>query len=317
MLTRDRLTIFESFQVDHTLPKHSSGEIKKTLDFVTQYMARKGGEINITQASGDWDIMIFPDQDAKATKKLGLWRRLGARLGAWFRPRPPALPAPEMSVEEFFTNVKNSAAELVIVKERAAGYERALQNALKAGQLALVEQLQLGLNAYKMETQLVAMGLSKYVTEESVVQFYKQSEKGLRLDWVRNFARQIPESVVAVKSRADDLGIFDNYVVLHYDPEAKAFAETEQEKADRIRRERDPILFGVIKGKRVLYFVGDWIDEYCDLTLDEFAEVMGRDTVHDLRSLPDPYREAASISAVRKAPPAPPTLPGPPKNVGS
>lgn len=303
MLTRDRLTIFESFQVDYRLPKHA--EKQEAMDVVVQYMARKGGgEINITQASADWDVMIFPHQDSK----VGVWRR----LGAWLRPKPPA-PAPGMSVEEFFTNVKNSAAELVIVRERAAGYERALQNALKAGQFALVEQLQLGLNAYKMETQLVAMGLSKYIAEDTVVQFYKQSQKGLRLDWVRNFARQIPESVVAVKSRADELGIFDNYVVLHYDPGAKAFAETEQERADRIRRERDPILFGVIKGKRVLYFVGDWIDEYCDLTLDEFAEVMGRDTVHDLRPLPDPYRETPLT--VRKLPPAPPTLPGAPKSV--
>lgn len=61
-------------------------------------------------------------------------------------------------------------------------------------------------------------------------------------------------------------------VVPHYDPEAKSWAETHADRAAR----RDPILFGVLAGRRQLYFVGEWIDEYCDLSLDQIADTLGR-----------------------------------------
>lgn len=34
-------------------------------------------------------------------------------------------------------------------------------------------------------------------------------------------------------------------------------------------KRKDPILFGVIAGSNKLYFIGDWIDEYCDLRFDD------------------------------------------------
>lgn len=185
------------------------------------------------------------------------------RWWQFWKAQPPAAPAPPppepepMSVVEFFTHLKNNQEELKVVEARAKGYEKAIANALAARQNALVEKLQAGLNAYAMETQLVAIGLTKFLTEETVVKFAKQSKKGLRLDWVRNFGRTIPESIVAKMARANELGVFDNYAVLHYDPHAKAFMETEAEKAAR----RDPILFGLMRGRRVLYVVGDLTGE--------------------------------------------------------
>jgi hypothetical protein len=41
-----------------------------------------------------------------------------------------------------------------------------------------------------------------------------------------------------------------------------------------VEKAKDPILFGVLKGTRNLYFIGDWIDEYCDLTLDKFLSTL-------------------------------------------
>ena len=145
----------------------------------------------------------------------------------------------------------------------------------RSGQTALVEKLQGGLDAFRGESQLVAVGLTRYVEEQDLVRFYKQSDRGLRLDWVRNFTRIIPDAVLETKLRCDELKVFDNYVVLHYDPEAKSFAETEAERAKR----RDPILFGVIRGSTALYFVGDWIDELCDLTLHQIADARGAGAV--------------------------------------
>jgi hypothetical protein len=203
------------------------------------------------------------------------------RLFWWFAllgKRPKPQQSGRISIEQFFTSVHNSARELDLVRNRAAGYEQAMLRAKQAGQQALLEQLKAGMNAYKMETQLLALGLPRFLEEQDLVKFYKQSKKGLRLDWVKNFVRQVPQEVLAKKIRADEIGIFDNYAVLHYDPQVKSYAETEEEKV----RRKDPILFGLMSGRRRLYMVGDWKDEYCDLTLDQVADALGEGSVKDL-----------------------------------
>lgn len=106
---------------------------------------------------------------------------------------------------------------------------------------------------------------------------YKTCKKGLRLDYVRNFTRTIPEDITAKKARADELGIFDNYVVLHFDPNSKSWEETEAERLRRLHP--DPILFGLMKTRRVLYFVGDWVDDVCNLTLDQLADLLGTQAI--------------------------------------
>ena len=67
--------------------------------------------------------------------------------------------------------------------------------------------------------------------------------------------------------------VFDNYVVMHYDPQGKHKEETRKEEAKR----KDPILFGLIAGSRKLYYIADWVDEYCNLTLEKFVETLGTD----------------------------------------
>ena len=46
-------------------------------------------------------------------------------------------------------------------------------------------------------------------------------------------------------------------------------------------KKRDPILFGLIKGSRKLYYICDWIDEYCDLTLSQLIDKIG-ESEHNL-----------------------------------
>ena len=49
---------------------------------------------------------------------------------------------------------------------------------------------------------------------------------------------------------------------------------TEEQKIAK----RDPILFGLIENVRKLYFIGDWKDEECDLTMEEVARILGHPT---------------------------------------
>lgn len=300
---RTRLLIFEDFREDKDLPKFAeeTAELRKTLGHFMKFRDPSDG-------SGTWgasDDIFHVTVPARSGLVLAQGRRKSVAakilsvvlsvLFFWRKPRSEGTGDETMSIEEFFLNVKNSAEEIKVVRERAAGYERAMAQASRTGQKALLEKLKSGLNLHRMESQLVAIGLPKYVEESKVVEFAKASKRGLRLDWLRNFVRQIPENVVALKDGADELGIFDNYAVLHYDPDGKSVAKTEAERAAEEIAKRDPILFGFIKGSRRLYFVGDWIDEHCDLTLEQFADMMGAGSVESLAA-GDPYRDPSDPS---------------------
>lgn len=180
-----------------------------------------------------------------------------------------------LDVLEFFAEVKGivkNTPEAAKYIDRTAGYIEAIQNADLAGQNALKERLLGGLIMNKYESVLFAVGKYYVITEDDVVNFAKKTPRGLAIDYVKNYVRPIPTEVINEMTKMNELEIFDNYVVLHYDPERKSFEETFKEK----ERRRDPILFGVIKGSRKLYYIADWADEYCDLTLDKFVETLQR-----------------------------------------
>lgn len=50
----------------------------------------------------------------------------------------------------------------------------------------------------------------------------------------------------------------------------------------RYLSKKDPILFGLMTERRVLYFVGDWVDDFCNLTLDQIADVLGYDPCENI-----------------------------------
>ena len=177
----------------------------------------------------------------------------------------------EFDAIKFFSLVKTTSKESAFTyKDRVSNYLRALHNAVDMGQTALQEELLKGLITNKYESLLFAEGYYYVIDEETIVDFIKKCEKGLSLDYIKNFAKPIPQEVVNKISKLNELEIFDNYVVLHYDPEEKSYKETEYERAKR----KDPIIFGLIAGSKKLYYITDWIDEYCDLTLEKFVDTI-------------------------------------------
>jgi hypothetical protein len=287
-----KLKIFENVVIDYRLPK---------------YQKPTPGVIDLRNQSPDLVISNETDDDMQRRAMLGAIRvqnsprffvsNDGESMAMRRRTLKETIsdfitrvkqPRRTMSVQDFFKSVKNSQQELQVLKELAIGYEQAVKKAHDAGQLALEEQLKDMLAGVRSEAQLIAMGRKKYLEEAQVVDFAKRSKRGLRLDWIVNFTRMIPDDVLKVKRECDERLIFDNYVVLHYDPKAKAFSETKEEK----ERKKDPVLFGVLVGRRRLYYVGDWVDEFCDLTFDKIAETLGAQSIKELNTeqlvKPDP-----------------------------
>lgn len=282
------LLIFERFETDWNLPKHKRAMEKEEDSENSMMKSSSPGRIRISPFPSFSVVMNEDREDDNFTVKMatpssskgGFWRRLKEHFQS--KPKSPGdwggvvlEPESTLSIQRFFQSVKNSAEELKLVIDRANSYEKALKKAQSAGQTALFEQLAKGLVAVRAESQLLAIGLGKYVEEAKIVEFAKQAKKGLRLDWVANYTGIIPDELVTKKLAADERFVFDNYVVLHYDPGLKSWAETEAEKKKR----QDPILFGVMEGRRRLYFIGDWVNELCDLTLDQIADALGKGSI--------------------------------------
>jgi len=182
----------------------------------------------------------------------------------------------EISAKEFFESIKNSAEELELANERFLNYEKSIAYLKRTGQIAILERMEYDLEIHRAETQLYATGFRKLVTEANVVEFASKSCRELRLDWIKNFTRLIPEKVLEAKEKCDENHIFDNYVIMHYDPYKDGVLKTLNE----IEAEKDPILFGVIAGSNKLYYIGDWVDEYCNLTFDKLVEKLGEDAIN-------------------------------------
>lgn len=181
-------------------------------------------------------------------------------------------PKPEISVIDFFTKVKLESKEgAEIYVDRVSKYLQAIHNAYAVGQTALVEKLLSEMVANKYEALLASRGAYYVISEQRVVDFTKKTERGVELTYLKNFTRPIPQEAIDKVIEANEYEVFDNYVVMHYDPKGEHRAETKKEEAKR----KDPIIFGVIAGSRKLYYITDWIDEFCNLTLDKFVDTLG------------------------------------------
>lgn len=182
----------------------------------------------------------------------------------------------KIDVIKFFDLVKlTTQKEVDDYYGRIGSYLAALKDAKEMGQTTLVDKWLGRIFTVKYESILRSKGFEKRITEAQLVSFVKKSEKGISLSYIKNFSRPIPKEVKEKKLEADSLHVFDNYVVLYYDPEGKVYKPTQAEREKERQRKADPILFGVIANNRCLYYIADWVDDYCDLTLDKFLEVSG------------------------------------------
>ncbi len=184
----------------------------------------------------------------------------------------------KFDVIKFFADVKLASVEAEDkYKNRLNEYISCIGYTEKTGQLALKEKLFQNLVINKYESILYANGYNRLITEEQLVKFAKNCPKALSLDYISNYTRTIPLDVIKKKIDADNMEVFDNYVILHYDPSGNAIELTPEQKKKEVEKAKDPILFGVISGSRKLYYICDWIDEMCDLTWDTVVDTLGNE----------------------------------------
>ena len=188
-------------------------------------------------------------------------------------PHNPPPPPPPTTVQFVFDQILTNNEELALFNDRNQEFQALIESAKKLGQTSLLKKLMAEAEVRKYENALYAKGWKRFLSEAQLLKFVEKVEKGLCLDWISHYTRPIPASVAEKKVLCDEARLFDNYVILHYDPEDKA--TTPEDRAEEVRKRKDPILFGVMRGSRRLYFVDDWKDELCDLTLQEIVEKLG------------------------------------------
>ena len=168
----------------------------------------------------------------------------------------------------FFSKVKLKCGKEQVYVDRVNILINLLRKSIITGQEAFLEKIIDELVINKYESILYANGYNKYISENELLSFSKESLRDINIDYIKNYIQEIPDDIIEKKFKADQMNVFDNYFVLHYDPKKKNSSLTKRE----IEAKKDPILFGVIKDSNKLYYIGDWITEDCNLTWEKFEK---------------------------------------------
>lgn len=140
----------------------------------------------------------------------------------------------------------------------------------KLGQTESLKKLSFLVDTLIKEEKLIELGITTYVYKDVIEDYITNvADKTVKIIELSRYMREIPDLLVDTITKSRD--IFDEIYVVFTDYTGK-----EERKVEKERRDKDPILFGAFKsGSNVadrFYFLGDWVDEYCDLTLDKMVE---------------------------------------------
>ena len=187
----------------------------------------------------------------------------------------------EQMTDEFLDNLYK-----IIMKQ--------IGKAMVTGQNLQARRLAYSLGVIKREHDLVKRGLDVYVLRESIEKFINEvADKAVKVVDLEFYPREIPDAIAEKVQKLKEDKVFDNFYVLFTDYTGETTKEVTKE-----RMRKDPILFGTFEHKiddiwnicDRFYFVGDWEDEYCDLTLTKMVQKMSEkgitDVVNEL-SLPE------------------------------
>lgn len=120
------------------------------------------------------------------------------------------------------------------------------------------------------EQMLYKRGYTKYVERRTIEEYIdKVADECVCIINMSSYERDIPEDIV--DKVAETMDIFDEFFIVFTD-----YTGEKRSKVEKERREKDPILFGNIfvdgRPSSKFFFIGDWEDEYCHLTLNKMVE---------------------------------------------
>lgn len=174
------------------------------------------------------------------------------------------------------------------------------------GQSKGARKLLFHLDCIEKEREIVAAGVDTFIYRDDIEEYIDHIAKDVvKIIDLENYEREIPDEIVHVIEAVGSK--FDKLYVLFTDYTGKV-----ERRVEREQRSTDPILFGTFqdeKNRAVVdrfYYLGDWEDEYCDLTLDklvgEVKESKQRDITRTIKTPQDIEELKAQLGALRPNP---------------
>ena len=194
----------------------------------------------------------------------------------------------ETMTDEFLDNLHK-----VITKQ--------IGKAMVTGQNLQARRLAYSLGILSKEHELVKRGINVYVLRENIEKFINEvADKAVKVVDLEFYPREIPDAIFERVQELKKDNVFDNYYIVFTDYTGETTKEVTQE-----RKRRDPILFGTFEHKidniwnicDRFYFIGDWEDEYCDLTLTKMVQKMSEKGIEIVNELALPEVTEESVRA--------------------
>ena len=158
--------------------------------------------------------------------------------------------------------------------------QQELSKAMFTKQNKMVKKLAYAMSIIPRERQLIQEGIDVYILREDIEEYIKSVEKKVvKVIELDNYERSIPNEVVEKLQKIQETTPFDRYFVVFTD-----YTGEQTRKVQEERRRKDPILFGCFEQQidgvwdvfDRFYFIADWEDEYCDLTLAKMVDAMSK-----------------------------------------
>lgn len=198
---------------------------------------------------------------------------------------------------EYFQNMKGKLQTMD--DERL---EKVYQNAIylaerynRTGQTKGLRKLKFHIESIVKEKQILDAGINKFVYRSDIEEYIQDvADKQVVILDLKSYERNLPDEIIEALEKVK--GLFDEFYIVCTDYTGEMARRVQEE-----RREKDPILFGAFLDREKsainerFYYIGDWIDDYCDLTLDkmvaEMEEETGRNILNDMLPIPKTQEE--------------------------
>lgn len=143
-------------------------------------------------------------------------------------------------------------------------------------QSAMAKELAHQVDLALRELHAANEGFDIFVNRKVIEKYISDVEgKAIKIIELSEYTREIPEEVMDRVAKAAD--IFDQMYIVFTD-----YTKKESKRVAKERRDKDPILFGAFQDKQGdsknkiyiedrLFFIADWVDDTCDLTLEQIV----------------------------------------------
>jgi len=182
-----------------------------------------------------------------------------------------------------------------------------LEKSKLTGQTDMAKKLTSELELALRELDAAKKGFDIFVSRKDIERYISDVEaKSIKIVELSKYEREIPDNIIDKISEANE--IFDDLYIIFTD-----YTKKETKKVASHRRDKDPILFGAFKNKvdekniyveDRLFFIADWVEEKCDLTLEELCrdirDKSGKEITYKLAN-PKDEKEAKKLLDSYKA----------------